>query len=403
MNSVRQFHSSLLAVFLMLNCGCVHSAEIDARDVTKPVASDSLEVPKKYTTQIIRVNERRCDLAVFSEDGQELRGIPHSRNAQIWGQKGAVLSTDRKQLALHTGRILVKTASEPLSIRSRFGTIHVKDSSSIILDCQPHVLWLALIIAKSPDSATIERKSQHAIVVHSVGDSVAIDDQALNLQRGKVNFNELAKQDDNLLKCSKAGALAGKGDAVRVLAEASTEFSYSGTTILLRSGEIFLQMPENMTVTTPLGVVSGASGALLGVEWLDEALRVKSCSQSGRVWTFVDQQKIVLNPGQELLVTRHRPTTAELQPSDGVGRRKANVASQANGVFTTVSEYSIISWLHGASYLSVLLHEDLPQDKRILDQILKTASAVLIATQQHGSYSASARKRVHSVRSKPSA
>lgn len=396
------FQSFLLAGCLILNCRYVHAGETNGSELKIPLAVDSSERKKNPGTQLIRINERRCDLAVFTEDGQALRGIPQSKSAQIWGQKGAVLSTDRKQLAMHTGRILVKTAAEPLSIRSRFGTIRIKDSSGVIIDCQPHVLWLAVVSAKSQDAASIQRKAQNSIAVHSTGDSITIDDQTPNLQRGNVNVNELSNE-DKLLKDSNAPSPAGKGDAVRVLAEAGTEFSYSGSTILLRSGEMFLQLPENLSLKTPLGTVSGVRGSALGVEWLDNALRVKSCSQPGRVWAFVDQQKIVLNPGQELMVTRQRPTAAELQPPDGVGRRKANVASKNNALFTTISEYSIISWLHGASYLSVLLHEDLPQDKKILDQILKTASAVLLATQQHGSYAASPRRRVHQVLPKPSA
>jgi hypothetical protein len=402
MSSARHFYSLLLAGCLLLNCQTVHSGETKSSDVTEPLSSDSFERKKNPATQIIRINERRCGLAVFTEDGQELKGLPHSKNAQIWGQKGAVLSTDRKQLALHTGRVLVKTASEPLSIKSRFGTIRIKDYTGITIDCQPHVLLLALVSAKSHDAASIERKSQH-IPVHSIGDSITIDDQSLNLQRGNVNLKEFVKEDKYLLKGNTAGVPTGKGDAVRVLAEAGTEFSYSGSTILLRSGEMFLQLPENLTVKTPLGTVSGTRGSALGVEWLEGVLRVKSCSQPGRVWAFADQQKLLLNPGQELMVTRHQPTIAELQPLDGVGRRKANAASSRNGFFTTLSEYSIISWLHGASYLSVLLHPDLPQDKKILDQILKTASAVLITTQQHGTYSAAPRRRVHQARSKPSA
>jgi hypothetical protein len=130
-------------------------------------------------------------------------------------------------------------------------------------------------------------------------------------------------------------------------------------------------------------------GALISIEEEDGVVRVKACSGPDHACAIVDGHKISLAPGQEMLLTASTPTESELSPADGVGRRILSTNAVKEGVYVTISDFSIISYVQNAGYLQSLRTVSGDNDKRILNSLLKTAAAIqTLSGAKKGAYKA---------------
>jgi len=107
----------------------------------------------------------------------------------------------------------------------------------------------------------------------------------------------------------------------------------------------------------------------------------------GIVSVKVGGKSIELNPGEEVLVTNHKPDETEIHPSDGLGRRLSH--SIAVGPhFITVSEFAIITMLSNSDSLAGGVHSNAAANKRLVDRLLKTAATVDVVLKYKGAYTA---------------
>ena len=74
-------------------------------------------------------------------------------------------------------------------------------------------------------------------------------------------------------------------------------------------------------------------GALASVKSIQGSTYVRSCSGLGTVSVTVNGKSIELNPGEEVLVTNHKPDESEIRPGDGLAaaiRTRACAASTSS-------------------------------------------------------------------------
>lgn len=160
----------------------------------------------------------------------------------------------------------------------------------------------------------------------------------------------------------------------------------------------FVQEPEIRTalivserdavIDTAYGAIQVKRGAVLTLETSNGIIRVQSCSGPHDVSIKVENGTIPVAPGQEVLLTGAEPREFERHPYDGIGRR-GTVSYKMGKTHLTISDFSIISLLQNADYLSELKASKNNSERRILSKVLKTAAAVQTLTAgKRGAYNA---------------
>jgi hypothetical protein len=174
---------------------------------------------------------------------------------------------------------------------------------------------------------------------------------------------------------------------VRILAAYGTDFTTPAErTIRLNVGAIFLKASDATTIQTAIGIVNAQRGAVVLTEQSKEGLRVKAMSGLGHVTVIVEGKTIQLPPGQELLVSDHQPSDAEIMPADGVGRRSLAKTKLNNNLHAVQSDFSLISLMRSAKYLEELRKHNSSEFDELTKQLLKTAASVELTTRERGRY-----------------
>lgn len=160
------------------------------------------------------------------------------------------------------------------------------------------------------------------------------------------------------------------------------------TSITLTSGQIFLNPVRAVTVVTPYGEVYVRTGALVSVAVEIDGVRIAACSGPGDVRVKAGGRNFQLAPGSEALIGERAPSHDRIHRSDGVGRRASNTITLGDGLYLTVSEFSIITMMGNLPHLQVLVHPATQIEKRMSERLLKTAAALHHLTQGNGAYTA---------------
>lgn len=161
---------------------------------------------------------------------------------------------------------------------------------------------------------------------------------------------------------------------------------------VFHSGSAFVNALTNLTVKTRFGDIAIKKGAMVALESAGDAVRVKSCSGPGHATVRLAGKNISLAPGQELLVTSHKPSTEQLAPADGVGRRLISQHSLMADLHIAVADISLVSFVQHADYLGKLRTSTSPVEKRMLSSLLKTAASIETVTRARGAYTAKPKK-----------
>ena len=90
-----------------------------------------------------------------------------------------------------------------------------------------------------------------------------------------------------------------------------------------------------------------------------------------------------------VLITDHRPAKEEMMPSDGVARRSLSTYAINENTTAVVGAFSMISFLGSSDQMQSIRHGSGDHNKRVLDQLLKTAAAVYLTSGHKGRYSGS--------------
>lgn len=168
--------------------------------------------------------------------------------------------------------------------------------------------------------------------------------------------------------------------------------------LVLHRGEVFLEATGNAAINIVHGFITAGRGAIVHIVANAGKVYVKACSNG--IVVHARGTDLRLAPGQEVLLSSEAPRHTDLHPSDGVGRRRQNERTLADGMSVVISDFSMISLI---ANLPNLRFADKIQGRKIIERILKTAAAVETVTRARGAYTATPRsvthKRGYSVRS----
>jgi hypothetical protein len=223
----------------------------------------------------------------------------------------------------------------------------------------------------------------------SPGSSVIIDDSTFKTEALKpIAFSSAVVPGNEPVLPEGLDSMAPSDESVRILAEPGALVGHSHTGAqTLRTGAIFVEARQTCTIETELGTVHTKKGALVSVERTQGALYVRACSRSGDVAVITGGRRIQLHPGCELIVTNHRPSDADLKPSDGIGRRDMRTEKLHGELHATVCDFSIVTVISNSIPLSSLKLSAQSADRKLLERLVRTAAAVDMVTKVRGPYS----------------
>ncbi|MBX9725549.1 MAG: hypothetical protein K2X81_29395, partial [Candidatus Obscuribacterales bacterium] len=128
-------------------------------------------------------------------------------------------------------------------------------------------------------------------------------------------------------------------------------------------------------------------GALASVRVHDGSTYVSACGASGTVSIIVNGQHIMLNSGEEMVISNHKPDDSEIHPSDGLGRRNSHTTAYGSK-YVTISDFSIISMVSNHETLFAFHNSESSSERKLLDRLLKTAATVDLVLKYRGAYTA---------------
>jgi len=193
------------------------------------------------------------------------------------------------------------------------------------------------------------------------------------------------------LEADNNGSLS---DAVRarILAEPGARFKLTGSDcVQIRDGSLCLRAPSNLIVDLTCGKALLRKGALAQIEATAGRVSVRALSGIGDVRVVAGQRSIILACGQEITLTDHPPTVADLSPDDGIGRRGIRVHEISPSLHAVTSEFSIVTVIANTSRLTSLRRSIQPADRKLFQQLLRTAASVDMARRNRGAFRANAK------------
>ena len=155
--------------------------------------------------------------------------------------------------------------------------------------------------------------------------------------------------------------------------------------LMVGDGEVFVSTSSTLKVWTEFAEILTKSSAMVSIRSDAGCTYLRSCSGAGTVSVRLDGTTIDLNPGEEILISQHKPVESITNPHDGVGRRGTHT-SKIGRHYVTITEFSIISLLSNSVFVPKFIRSSDASTKRILNHVLKTAATLDVALKHHGAY-----------------
>lgn len=175
--------------------------------------------------------------------------------------------------------------------------------------------------------------------------------------------------------------------ALRLFASADTAFSASSAgDIHVYYGHVFLKLPQNMTVSTNIGQVACETGSTVNISREPGLARVQIFDTPNSARVFCRDKQILMDKGQELLLTDHYPTQNDAIPEDGIGRRQFMVHDMGGNTTAVLDDFYAFSCLKNAVYLKMITKSKNDSDKQMLGSLLKFCAALQIASADRGDF-----------------
>jgi hypothetical protein len=172
-----------------------------------------------------------------------------------------------------------------------------------------------------------------------------------------------------------------------VLAAAGTIYQQETDTVLsIKLGSMFIRPNTEQTIKTVFGDLVVEAGAGAEVEVRNGQVRFRSYSGPGKVRAVIANQKMLLAPGQELVMQRQKATREEALPHDGIARRSLEHFVLPNGINAVTGEFSIVSSIQAEQHLNSLRSSEKKQNKVLKADMLKTAASLSIVRGARGRY-----------------
>lgn len=150
-------------------------------------------------------------------------------------------------------------------------------------------------------------------------------------------------------------------------------------TLNLERGNIVLAPGRDIAVSSELGTVYIARGAIVFLMRTDESLLVFDLvdNRKGDVLVVSQQRKITASPGIQILLTRTgSPHFERLNPARTIGYRGTHHHGIGNGVTVFISEFSQLSALSQIIPLHELVLSTIPRERRFGGRLLQTAAII---------------------------
>ncbi len=395
---------------------------------------------------VVRVSAARSNLVLFNQDDQLSCGdISHGDKTLLMGSVGTTFSSTNKVVYLHAGRLLVDSAHEPVRIATKTVGVKVEPGSTVLFEYWPSKPIRIMALAKhhgpsakvrvsfisgapislEPGQELLVSEGQIKPADLEPGDGVErkVLQETRPLTGGEVltrSFSvqqfapqvmlspaqvracssQKAKAYERMVshiavhsslppsgQDSQAPASTWSADPVRMFAKDGTELMTESTgAVSLFSGSMLVRAPAGTRVKTDLGEIHVDDPAVLAVQSAPGAVRVDTCDGQGAVWALTGRHRIELNPGTELLLTDHTPSSEEAYARDGVGRRQVTATQLPHGISVVLSDFSIMSLLSNGKHLKTLKKPDTPTDSQLVDNVLSTAAILNLTTGSRGGF-----------------
>lgn len=162
-----------------------------------------------------------------------------------------------------------------------------------------------------------------------------------------------------------------------------SQLGSNGQSLNLQNGSIFFAPKQNVSVTTPAGIVHIEAGSLALVVANADGVSVYNFhdDRTGAVRMDSAGSTIALPPGSHALFTTNAKSDfAALNGNKNIAFRNVERQSLANGVVMFSADFSIMSALMNNNALLTLSKAGSAQMRSIREKMLKTAAALQIAT-----------------------
>lgn len=376
---------------------------------------------------VVKVGERRNDLVLFTSAGQVLTGsVGGSKGGTAVGSRGTTVSNERNALILHGGRIYADSGAGPMKVSASFGNIVLSPGTTAAIVSDQNGEGRLVVLGGGTDanlvftptgtSEQITLKPGEEASIRLEGEAGSVDKGATRMVvvKAKVAVAMLMEAEQfyssrsirlgggvrpayermidriNHWVVPVASAASGSssvfdpGFPAQLLASPGTLFQQGKPgEIIVKNGRVLTHARVAHTIRTSRADVVCTAGSNTAVIEDDKQSRVLSFSGPGHATASIDQKKLVLQPGQELLVQIDRPTKSEALPDDGIARRSLTNFAYANK-HMVLGDFSIISALQNCDYLkplrSGLAH------KEVQSGMLKTAACITTVLSYRGQY-----------------
>ena len=115
------------------------------------LGADSVKAP-----EIIRVNEKRTNLLLFTSGYEALYGnLAGATDVLGLGTLGTTLSRDDNRYVLHTGRLLIDNGKQPFSISTRLCSVRLNADATVVIEVHPRKPVRITALAGARDSAVV--------------------------------------------------------------------------------------------------------------------------------------------------------------------------------------------------------------------------------------------------------
>jgi len=167
--------------------------------------------------------------------------------------------------------------------------------------------------------------------------------------------------------------------------------------VTLRSGTLFMNTLEPLEINVGAAKIFARKGSLSSISNDNGLIRIIACSGPGDLTIQLGPHKIALAPGEEILLSDHKPEASEILQEDGIGRRFTTTAQLSEGIFVAKSDVSLITMLANQAHLRSLVRSNKASEKAIATRILKTAAVLGQVTNNRGSFVSRSNKQIRAA------
>lgn len=374
---------------------CSVPGTVDGQDVQTLVAVNSA---------LSNAAQMHSQLTLFSSANQILQG---ARGQVITGKPGTLMSADKDIIILHKGALTVNSGEAPATVKTRCGDLRIKERSVVVVDDQGKDLHVKAIsggenvveIRSSYKNNVVTAQSGKELIVSDSGideeelisteGTEAIISGAIEKRPQIADTRYVPASEEITSKISqRAGRHVRLGHApsmvspMQIVVQNSTQFEQNKNGgVKLANGSLFLAPSEDSEIDCKFGRVSVKRNGMMMLEQRAGLCRVKALSGPGDIEVALDNQRINLAPGQELLIADHLPNETELNPADAIARRSRVKVSSMGSVNVAINDFSIGSVLNYAGYRQMTTSSNIK-----LERVLKIAAVVEIVGRGRGQY-----------------